>query len=293
MRLPESAAPRRKMLSAAATISSGSAMRPSPASPRSAISPELGPTTRTPSAVSLRQIARRCFGRPHARIHRRRDQDRLVGCQQNRGRQIVGVTAGHFGEEVRGCRRNDNEIGVASKPDVPDVEFALRIEQIGKSALSGERADGKRRHKMPCGRREDAAQSRSALLQAPDQIERLIGGDAAADDEENAWSVFARRRGLVFWRRGRREPVGGAMVGFCRGFAQDHPDLVLHGSAVARRTQPQQLLQRVVELANSQAGQEVFPLFSHSLAGQCLHCNQCNQIDAISAAGRTTARAPR
>jgi hypothetical protein len=39
-----------------------------------------------------------------------------------------------------------------------------------------------------------------------------------------------------------------------RRFAQDDADLILHRAAVARRAQPQQLLQPVIELADSQAG---------------------------------------
>ena len=47
--------------SAAATISSGSAMRPMPASPASAISPAFGPTMATPSAASCARL--RCVAR--------------------------------------------------------------------------------------------------------------------------------------------------------------------------------------------------------------------------------------
>ena len=67
MRLPESAVPRRKMLSAAATISfSGSAMRPK--SSFAALRHLAGIGSNDANAVGghLRQIARRCFGRPHA-----------------------------------------------------------------------------------------------------------------------------------------------------------------------------------------------------------------------------------
>ena len=67
-------------------------------------------------------------------------------------------------------------------------------------ALAGERAGGERRDEMLRGLREDAAHAHAAVLQAADEIERLIGGDAAADDEKDALAcrrcgagAFARR----------------------------------------------------------------------------------------------------
>ena len=52
--------------SIAATISSGSAMRPTPASPLSAISPAFGPTMRDAVGDELREVALRRRVRPHA-----------------------------------------------------------------------------------------------------------------------------------------------------------------------------------------------------------------------------------
>ncbi len=93
-------------------------------------------------------------------------------------------------------------VGIAREPDVADVEFALRIEQIGIGAFAGQRADGQRRDEVLRGRRENAAHVRAAVLQAADQIERFIGGDAAADDEQDApaagfggrWPLLRRLR---------------------------------------------------------------------------------------------------
>ncbi len=46
------------------------------------------------------------------------------------------MAARHFGHQVGGRRRDDDEIGVARQPDMADVELALRIEQIGVGALA-------------------------------------------------------------------------------------------------------------------------------------------------------------
>ena len=103
------------------------------------------------------------------------------------------MAAGHLRHQIRRRRRDDDEIGVARQPNMADVEFALRIEQIGVGALAAQRAGRQRRDEMLRGRGEDAAHVRAAVLQPADEIERLIGGDAAADDEQDA---RLRRRGV-------------------------------------------------------------------------------------------------
>ena len=67
-----------------------------------------------------------------------------------------------------------------------DVELALLIEQIRERALAGERASGERRDEFLRGLGENAAHGEGVLLQSADEIERLIGGDPAADDQQNA-----------------------------------------------------------------------------------------------------------
>ena len=126
----------RSMRSAAAAISSGSAIRPMPASPASAISPALGPITRTPSARKLRDIALASLWPPHPRVHRRRQQDRPVGREQDRGGEIVGMAVRHLRHQVGGRRRHHDQIGVARETDMAGIEFALGIEQIGVGALA-------------------------------------------------------------------------------------------------------------------------------------------------------------
>ena len=61
------------------------------------------------------------------------------------GREIVGMAVRHLRHQVGGRGRDHDEIGVARKPDVPDIEFAARIEQVGEGALARERADRQRR----------------------------------------------------------------------------------------------------------------------------------------------------
>ena len=134
-----------------------------------------------------------------------------------------------------------------------DVELAMRIEQIGENALAAQCPGGERRDEMLRGGGQDAAHLGAAILQAPDQIQRFIGGDAAADDEQDAGAVRLGRPRLLPRRvRWRFDVVEDAGL-FC-GLAQDDADLVLHRPAMARGAQAQQLLQLVVELPDSEAG---------------------------------------
>ena len=81
---------------------------------------------------------------------------------------------------------------IACEPDVADVELALRIEQVGEDAFAGKRADRERRDELLRRLGHDAAHREAALPQAANEVERFIGRDPAADDEENlliaSWS---------------------------------------------------------------------------------------------------------
>ena len=218
--------------STAAAISSGSAMRPMPLSPASAISPSLGPTKTNAVGGKLREIALRRLVRPHARVHRRRQQHLRRRRQQHGGGEIVGVTAGHLGHQVGGGRRHHDQIGLARQPDVADVELVRRIEQVGEDALADDGAGRQRRDEMLGRLGQDAAHGEPALLQPADQVERLVGGDAAADDQQHALGR-GRRGAARLPARGGGKASGAAASGLVGGGAQDGAHLVLDRAAVA------------------------------------------------------------
>ena len=205
--------------------------------------------------AKLRQIALGRLGGPHVRIHRRRQQDRLVGCKQHGGRKIVGVAASHFRQQVGSGGRNNDQIGIARQPDMADIEFALCIEQIRVDAFPGQRAGGQRGHEMLRGLREHAAHAQAAILQTADEIERLIGRDAAADDEKDAPGVglgserFLRRR--MAGRLELFEHVAAGIRGRC---FQDDAHFVFHRATVPRRAQAEQRLELIVKLADGETG---------------------------------------
>ena len=165
------------------------------------------------------------------------------------------MAAGQFRHQVGGRRRHHDEIGFAREPNVADVEFTARVEQIGEHALADDGAGRQRRDEMLGRFGENAAHGDAALLQAPDEVERLVGGDAAADDQQHALAIGGRHGCLPALKLG----AGLARAAGCRnrvafggGAPQDGAHLVLDRAAVARRAQPQLLLQGLVELPDGQ-----------------------------------------
>ncbi len=151
------------------------------------------------------------------------------------------MTLRHLRHQVRGRRRHHDQIALARETDMAGVELALGIEQIGIAALVRQRACRKRCHELLRSPGQYAADVDLPLLQPPDQVQRLVGGDAAADDQGNAGldrrtgdpgsDVRSRPDGL----RGRCGELEGATL---YGLPQDHPNFLFHGTAVLGRAQP-------------------------------------------------------
>ena len=207
-----------------------------------------------------REIALGRLGGPHARVHGGRHQDRPVGRQQYGAGEIVGVAARHFRHQIGGRRRNDDEIGIACETDMPHIELGPRIKQIRKGGLAAQRAGGERRHEVLRGAGENAAHLSTAVLQAADEIERFVGGDAAADDEKDA---LAHRRGCgrpeangpaAAGRLGLRQNLPARVLG---GLPQNDAHLVFHGPAMPRGAEPEQRLELLIQLPDGEAGHQI------------------------------------
>jgi hypothetical protein len=131
-----------------ARISCGSAMRPGPLSPRSAMAPEFGPTTSTPSFCSVAML-RRVAGCSHIRgFIAGGDQDALVGREQRRRGEVVGMAVRHLGDQVGGGGCDDEEVGRARQGDMADIGLVRQREQVGEAFLARERGDRERRDEL-------------------------------------------------------------------------------------------------------------------------------------------------
>ncbi|MNT28697.1 hypothetical protein D3C72_1644030 [compost metagenome] len=67
-----------------------------------------------------------------------------------------------------------------------DVLLVLSGKQLGVDMARRQGADGERRHEFLRPARHDRPDRRAAFAQAPDEVEALVGGDAARDYENDA-----------------------------------------------------------------------------------------------------------
>jgi hypothetical protein len=50
---------------------------------------------------------------PHLHVHRRRQHQPAAPCEHQRREQVIGKAVRHLGEEVRACRRDQDQVAVA------------------------------------------------------------------------------------------------------------------------------------------------------------------------------------
>ena len=151
------------------------------------------------------------------------------------------------------------------------IEFALGVEQVGMDPLMRQRACRECRDELLRGLGQHAAHLDTAFLEPTDQVQCLVGGDPAADDQgdaRNAMSGLAGRRlcrARHYWQSGlgdRLRPLGVTL----RGIAQDHPHLVLDRAAVTSGAQSQLVTNGVVELSDRQTSHIAPPSMLATLA---------------------------
>jgi len=124
--------------------------------------------------------------RPHLHVHRRRHQYRGGGGEEDRGREVVGKAGRHLRQEVGGRRSHDHQVGIACQPNVPHLALIGEREQVLVDLLAGERGQSQRRdHLAPAGG-EDGTHACAPFAQPADEVETLVGGDAAGHDQEDA-----------------------------------------------------------------------------------------------------------
>ena len=161
-------------------------MRPMPASPLSAISPAFGPTKWTPSARSVATF--RCVaGCAHIAgfIAGASSTGASVG-KQDCGGEIVGAAGRHLAPSGR------------RSPARRRSASASRARRMWPTSCSSSRSNSSVKTLPPVSAPTDSGVTNScaafvitartvapALAEPADQVERLVGGDAAADDEKH------------------------------------------------------------------------------------------------------------
>jgi hypothetical protein len=155
------------------------------------------------------QVALRRRMLPHAHVHRRRHEHGRVGGQQRRGGEVGSKAGRHARQKIGGGRRHDDQVGGARQLDVAHLGLVGEAEQIGEHAFAAQARHRQRRHELFRRARHDAAHAEAHILSAPDQLQALVGRDAAADDEQDLLAVehvsdLRGRKGALCQRRAAR-----------------------------------------------------------------------------------------
>ena len=111
------------------------------------------------------------------------------------------------------------------------------IEEIGVNLAPGQGGYGQRRDEFRSGARQNRRHRCAALLQPADQVKRLVGGDAAADDQKNTLArqhVSAFDLGSRLWCRGHapgtQPPCGGSAAKAAQGSPRRAAPVTIHRS---------------------------------------------------------------
>ncbi len=95
------------------------------------------------------------------------------------------MAARDLGHEISGRRRDDDTFAFPRQADMPDIELGSGIEQVSEGRRASQRADGQGRHEFGSPAREDGPQFAIALLEPPDEIKALIGGNPAGNNQQD------------------------------------------------------------------------------------------------------------
>ena len=114
--------------------------------------------------LQLCDVALRGGMEPHARVHGRGNNHRLIGRHQNGRCKVIGVPARHLCDEIGGRWCNDDEVGIPRQTDMTNLALRIKVEEICEDRLVRECPDGKRCHELFAGPRQDDPDRDAALL---------------------------------------------------------------------------------------------------------------------------------
>ena len=91
-----------------------------------------------------------------------------------------------FARMFGGGRRDHHKIGAARELDVPHLAFVGQREQVGVDLALAQRLQRQRRDELRARVGQHAGHAAASAAQQADQFQRLVGGDAAGDDQQDA-----------------------------------------------------------------------------------------------------------
>ena len=127
---------------------------------------------------------------PHLGVHRGCEQHGTSGGQQRGGQQVVGPAGHAAGKQVRGGRRDEDEVGFlpdANMRDLVDVVPDSGVDGVTRQGLEGRGADETQR-----GLGGNDADMMAGFGELPDHGARLVGGDASGDADDDPLALHAQ-----------------------------------------------------------------------------------------------------
>ncbi|MBW3550458.1 MAG: thiamine-phosphate kinase, partial [Proteobacteria bacterium] len=117
----------------------------------------------------------------------------LLGAALDDGRDVGGEVGGlarcHARHQVGGGRRHDDQVGGARQLDMAHLGLIGEAVKVGEHAGPAQARHRQGRDELFRRARHDAAHADAFLPGAPDQLQTLVGRDAAADDEQDLLAV--------------------------------------------------------------------------------------------------------
>ena len=107
------------------------------------------------------------------------------GSRARRG-EVVGDPCRHLREQVGRRRADHDQIGLAAELDMAHLGLVLQIPQRGIDRAFRQGRKAHRGDEMGAARGQDGGHRMAGLARQADQLGGLVGGNATADDEEDA-----------------------------------------------------------------------------------------------------------
>ena len=126
---------------------------------------------------------------PHGLVHRRGQCHRCVGSQDQGGQQVVGHALCQTRHEIGRGGCDQHQVGPARQLDMPHGRFGGRIEQIEMDRVAGKGLEGQRGDEFAPAVGHHDADLGTLVAQPANQLGALVRGDAAADAQDDAFTI--------------------------------------------------------------------------------------------------------
>ena len=125
----------------------------------------------------------------HAGVHGGGDQLGAFGRQHHGGEHIVGDAVGHFGDHVGRGGGHQDHVGLFGQRDVGDLELEVAVKGVHHALVTGQGLKGDGSDELGGVFGHDDLHIGPQLAQCAGHIGHLIGGNAAADAQKDAFAL--------------------------------------------------------------------------------------------------------